>query len=121
MPESIVKLRRVWIRQARLPHGVTPMAHAANRIVRNQALIRRANEQIRKLGETSGRRRNLIGLVCECSRQTCLSPISVMLEDYDTLRGDHQHYLVAPGHIWDSSKERVVVRTDSYWIITALE
>ncbi len=44
-----------------------------------------------------------------------------MLEDYDTLRGDHQHYLVAPGHIWDSSKERVVVRTDSYWIITALE
>jgi hypothetical protein len=97
------------------------MAHAANRIMGPQALIRRANEHIRELGEASGRRRMLIGLVCECSRQSCLSPITVTLEDYDTFRGDHRHYLVAPGHIWDSSKERVVVRTNSYWIVAALK
>jgi hypothetical protein len=78
--------------------------------------VRRANEEIHSQSDGRSQRR-LIGLICECSRQGCLSPIAVPIADYETLRADHRHCLVAPGHIWDETSEQVVLRTDMYWIV----
>jgi hypothetical protein len=90
---------------------------AADRVGRNNALVRRANEEIRLLGEGRHQRSRLIGLICECSRRGCLSAIAVPADEYEALRRDDSHYLVAPGHIWDETTEQIVVRTDRYWIL----
>ncbi len=112
--------RRGTVREIRLSTRAPEAATApAQRVARNQALVRRVNEEIRKLSETRRRKARLVGLVCECSRSRCFAPISVALDAYETLRRDPRHYLVAPGHVWAPLEERVVVRTDSYWIIAS--
>ncbi len=75
------------------------------------------NEQIRRLALTSDRTGQLLGLGCECSREGCLKPIAATLAEYDAMRSDATHWLIAVGHAGEN--ERVVVRTERYWIVTA--
>jgi hypothetical protein len=80
-------------------------------------VARQANERIRSLGLQAGRRRLLLGFVCECIKDDCLAPIVATLEEYDAVRTDPTHYLVAVGHVSERDTEKVVVRTSHYWVV----
>src|SRR5206468_59482 len=62
------------------------MATGAKASTRKRALVREANEQIRKLALRSGTERRLVGLVCECWRAACRQPIAASLAEYEALR-----------------------------------
>lgn len=77
---------------------------------------RRANDEIRGLAFSSGRKRRLVGLVCECGREGCGQPLAATVAEYDALRDDPNHRIVVVGHVRDD--DRVVVRADHFWIVS---
>ena len=87
----------------------------AERIIGASTLARGANEKIRNASIRSGRERQLLALVCECGQADCQQSIAATPDEYDTMRSDRSHRLVAVGHVRDT--ECVIIRTGRYWIV----
>jgi hypothetical protein len=88
------------------------MTTRAERQGRNEALFREVNERIAELNESfqvDGRSEFL----CECSREECKEPVSISLEEYESVRRSPTRFFVLPGHE-DETVERVVARTERY-------
>jgi len=67
------------------------------RVAKNEALFRRVNERIEEINET------LAGdsesdFLCECGNDDCTSPVSLTLAEYEEVRRDPTHFLIAHGH-----------------------
>jgi hypothetical protein len=56
--------------------------------------------------------------ICECADVTCVEPVRLTVAEYETVRADPTHFLVAPGddHVVPEV-ERVVDRTERYWVV----
>jgi hypothetical protein len=67
------------------------------RIARNEATFREANE---KIGETAERLEvNIpVPFMCECAEPSCTAIIRLPLEEYEEIRAHPRHFLNAPGH-----------------------
>jgi hypothetical protein len=88
------------------------------KIAKTESLFRDVNERIAE--SASG-----VGLpdavfVCECADPTCTDRLTVDLDDYERVREEATHFLVAPGHEV-SSVERVVARRRGYQIVRKVE
>ena len=81
----------------------------------NQVLFREVNEQIRSLSGRFGDDEGL-ELLCECSQDSCVSPLSVSLVTYEEVRRSPTRFFVAPGHEIPEI-ERVVAATDTYNVV----
>jgi hypothetical protein len=83
-----------------------------------QSMFRTVNEQIRNLSTQFP----LVGpaeeWLCECAERTCLDRIAMSTDQYEAIRADGARFLVRAGdeHVWPDI-ERVVERTDRYWIL----
>jgi len=85
------------------------------RVAKNEALFRRVNERIEEINET------LAGdsepdFLCECGNDDCTAPVSLTLSEYEEVRSNPTHFLIAHGHeVVDL--ERVVLETDRYAVV----
>ncbi|HEX2045147.1 MAG TPA: hypothetical protein VHF23_05925 [Gaiellaceae bacterium] len=95
------------------------MAIASERIGKNEALFREVNERI--LGASAGfyvsETDEGIDFVCECSDPACYAPVPLRVRDYETVRSQATHFLVAPGHLWHPDTERRVAGNERYWVV----
>jgi hypothetical protein len=85
------------------------------RLAKNEALFRALNENIR--GLASGLRgREPFEFICECATSGCFERLSLTLEEYERIRQDGTHFLLAKGHE-DIAIEQVVARSDGYVVV----
>lgn len=94
----------------------------SERVGKNEALFREVNERIKDMsgpllafeGDAP------LAFVCECSDVGCNEPVEVTLAEYEAVRSDPTHFLVAPGHLWQPDVERTVRARDGYAVIEKL-
>jgi hypothetical protein len=67
------------------------------RIVRNEAAFRAANEQIDALNE-AGAKLPTMPIVCECGSDDCMDVLTVDVRKYEEVRGQPDRFLVKAGH-----------------------
>ena len=91
------------------------MTTRAERQGRNESLFREVNERIAELNQTfqvEGRSEFL----CECGREECRQPVSISIDEYETVRRTSTRFFVLPGHE-DTSVESVVERSERYVVV----
>ena len=87
------------------------------RAAMKQSLCRRVNEAtIQRLSGSAG----FIEVACECSQTTCAVPLTLSVEEYEQIRREPTHFVVAPGHI-DPKGEWIVEQTSRYVVVEKIE
>jgi hypothetical protein len=86
------------------------------RVAKNEALFRQVNERIEEINE----KREGVGsdsdFLCECGDDDCTAPVSLTLAEYEEVRSDPTHFLIAHGHeVVDV--EKVIRETDRYAVV----
>jgi hypothetical protein len=80
----------------------------AERKAKNEALFREINESIAELVEHSSTvRSSRIAFVCECADESCTQALELTLDEYERVRADPTHFIVAPGHVAPSIEHTV--------------
>jgi hypothetical protein len=85
------------------------------RIAKNEALFRQVNERIEEVNEALGEG-DSADFLCECGDETCTSPVSLTLDEYERVRAEATHFVIAHGHE-ATDVERVVAQTDRYAVV----
>ncbi|HEY6963220.1 MAG TPA: hypothetical protein VI408_15145 [Gaiellaceae bacterium] len=88
------------------------MDHA--KMARTESAFREVNEAIAKTALRFEAEE--ADFVCECADPECAHRITADLDDYDEVREEPTHFLVAPGHE-EPSIERVVARGGDYNVV----
>jgi hypothetical protein len=94
----------------------------SERQARNEALFRSVNERIEELVDqtlehhTEGA--SVWDFVCECHDRDCAERIPLTRTEYEAIRSDGRHFVVAPSpeHV-DTSIESVVDMSTRYWVV----
>ena len=68
------------------------------RVARNDALFREANEGIQEAASTYDVL-DRIPFICECADENCRELIVLSMDEYEEIRGNPRHFLNAPGHV----------------------
>ena len=83
------------------------------RLAENEDFFRRINEHLEEHTPESA---SPLIVICECDDVDCAQRISLSHVDYDAVRAEPTHFLVAPGHS-DPQVEAVVRRADSFEVV----
>ena len=84
------------------------------RKARTEAAFREVNEAI---AETAVRfQADDAEFICECSDPQCAHRVSADLEQYEEVRGEATHFLLAPGH-HEPKVEELVERTGEFEVV----
>jgi hypothetical protein len=67
------------------------------RIARNGAIFRKANDGISESAEEWGRA-SRIPFLCECADEKCREIVRLTLREYAEVRSDPRHFVNTPGH-----------------------
>jgi hypothetical protein len=67
------------------------------RIAANEAAFRDVNEGIAR-GQWPGEEDHLAAFRCECARLGCNAVVEVTARDYERIRAQARHFIIAPGH-----------------------
>ena len=93
---------------------------SAERIARNDAIFREANEQIRDFAETLDIQTPL-AFICECADPECREIVQLTLEQYRELRSDPRHFVNVEGHqVAAGDWGEVVAQTDGHVTVEKL-
>jgi hypothetical protein len=90
---------------------------AGERIGKNEALFREVNERIRGVSESLAEAAEYVEFVCECSQPACHEPVPLTYREYEAVRANPTHFLVAPEHRWRPESERVISVVERYWVL----
>jgi len=85
------------------------------RLAKNEAVFRAGNEAIDSNRAGSGRRE--LTFLCECGVVTCFERIAVTRTEYEAVRSDPAHFVVAPGHEDLTAGEVVVNESSGYTVV----
>ena len=92
----------------------------AERVARNDATFRAANEQIGDAASAYEMRHD-VPFLCECADPTCREIVTVSLAEYERVRGNSRHFLNVPGHQRSAGPHaRVVARRDGFVVVEKL-
>ena len=95
-------------------------AMSVERIARNDAIFREANERIREFAETSDIETPL-PFICECADPECREIVLLTLEQYRELRRDPRHFVNVEGHqVAAEGWVEVVAQTDGHVTVEKL-
>ena len=90
-----------------------------DRVARNESRFREINERI----EPSNAAHHWVDppfpdWICECARPDCTVAVRLTIAEYETVRSEAAHFLVAPSdeHVVPEV-ERVIERTERYWVV----
>lgn len=84
------------------------------RIARTETVFRHVNERIAEVAEVSNS--DETHFVCECADMSCNHRLEATLDEYEAVREDATHFLVAHGHE-ELGYERVVKRRRGYAVV----
>jgi hypothetical protein len=86
---------------------------------RNHSHFRDVNERVNDVNKAHGLWVTLSDWVCECADETCTQPIELTPQQYETVRTDPTHFVVAPGteHVV-LDVERVIEQHPRYWVVS---
>ena len=85
------------------------------RLAENEAVFRVLNENILSLASTLGGDEPF-EFICECSTNGCFERLPLTLKEYERIRGDGTHFLLAAGHE-DIEIEQVVSAGKRYIVV----
>lgn len=87
---------------------------SAERVARNDATFREANERIRAAAEDFAVEAK-VPFICECAAEECAAIVRLRLDEYERIRADGRLFVNAPGHEAAAGPHaRVVARADTY-------
>jgi hypothetical protein len=96
---------------------VTSTDRAAERVGRNDATFREANERISDTASREGMDER-IPFLCECAEERCTEIVRLSLEEYEAVRANATHFLNAVGHeVAAGPHGEVVERNDGYVVV----
>jgi hypothetical protein len=84
------------------------------KIARTESAFRELNEAIAKTAERFAS--DEADFVCECADPSCAHRVTADLEDYEDVRSEATHFLLAPGHE-EPRAERIVRRAGAYDVV----
>jgi len=84
------------------------------RIARNQATFRDANQRIVAAAGEIGVDPRAVPFICECAEASCTDVLLIELEDYAAVRRNPRRFIHAPGHLDDVSE---VVEQHSTYVV----
>lgn len=88
------------------------------RLAKNESIFREVNERIHELNRGfSFGNDDVTDFVCECSDQSCFVPVRLTLGEYEQVRSEPTHFLIAPGHAWHPQVESVVRFSDRFQVV----
>jgi hypothetical protein len=83
-------------------------------MARTESAFREVNEAI---AETAVRfDAEEADFICECADPQCADRVSAELDEYEDVRSDGTHFLLAPGHL-EPAVERVVEHGDGFDVV----
>ena len=85
------------------------------RLAKNEATFRILNENILSIAATLGGDEPF-EFICECATSGCFERLSLTLKEYERVRSDGTHFLVAAGHE-DIEVEQVIATRDEYVVV----
>lgn len=88
-----------------------------DRFVENEKLFRSANERLHQRVDDLVAPGQFIPFLCECIDDTCMARIELTSEEYEEVRSDDEHFVIAPGHP-RLDEERIVEEADRFLIVT---
>jgi hypothetical protein len=91
----------------------------------NQAVFRRANEELREFsGQLLDDRGEVafapVPFLCECGDASCTRVLRLTLAEYDRVRTCEGHHVVLPGHEGPGAWERVMGEDERYVVVKRL-
>lgn len=89
------------------------MSTSEERRAENEAVFREANENIRETQRELGLELPA-PFVCECEDERCRELVRLTAAEYERVRSNPAHFLLAPGH--PSTTGRVLERNTSWWL-----
>jgi len=94
------------------------MGDENTRIAKTEALFREVNETIAQTAEKF--EADEAEFVCECAEATCTTRVPATLDEYERVRAEPTHFLLARGHEEDRV-ERVVRERKRYQVVEKFE
>ena len=89
---------------------------SAERIGRNDAIFRQANERIDEIAEL-GEFEAPVPFICECADIGCSELVPMTREEYAEIRDDPRRFLNVPGHQASSQGWAQVVETHDTYVV----
>ncbi|MEN3341388.1 MAG: hypothetical protein V7644_792 [Actinomycetota bacterium] len=90
------------------------MPTADERKARNETVFRKANEEVRSVHTELDLPDGRLPFICECEDERCRTIVQLTEDEYERVRSDGTHFLLAPEH--PSSTGEVVERHDGFWV-----
>ena len=89
-----------------------------DRAAKNESLFRDHNESV-EMDHAVYHGANPAEWICECADETCATSVQLTVVEYEAVRANAAHFLVAPNddHTAASDIERVVKREERYWVV----
>lgn len=88
------------------------------RVARNDALFREANEGIQKAA-TKHEVLDQIPFICECADGNCRELLILSIDEYEEIRQNSRYFLNAPGHVRAAEGAAEVVNDRGRYTIVA--
>jgi hypothetical protein len=85
------------------------------RVARNEALFRQVNERIEEVNQKVGDD-SFSDFLCECGDDDCTAPVSLTLAEYERIRSDPTHFVIANGHE-KVDLEQVIDKNERYSVV----
>jgi hypothetical protein len=90
----------------------------AERVARNDAIFREANEKIRGSAEELDFT-DIVPFICECADPECTKVLRLSISDYEQVRSDATHFINAKGHVVAGQGFAEVIEERDGWDIVA--
>ena len=96
--------------------GTTDRSIDVVRAAKNEIFLREYNERIQAHHKWVGAA--LPEWACECANKNCPQPVLLSIEEYEAIRAEPTHFVIAPSseHV-NPEIERVVKREERYWVL----
>jgi hypothetical protein len=91
---------------------------SAERIARNDAIFRQANEGISEMAESTEYPHS-VPFICECADPACRDMVLLTLQEYGAVRQDPTTFLNVPGHQASAQGWARVIETHDKYVVVA--
>ncbi len=92
---------------------------AAERVARNDAVFREANERIRSTADSMELdHSDVLPFLCECAEESCTTVLQLSQDEYEAVRAHPTHFINARGHAVNGGGwVRVLDEFDRYTVV----
>jgi hypothetical protein len=104
------------VARASVEHGL-PDRLTEERVARNDALFRDANERIKTFAVEIDLRTDPVPFICECADTRCKEIVRLSLDEYEHVRSNPRWFINVPGHQVAARGAATVVERHSEYVV----